>query len=30
MGFIIIVGLIFVVKDNISFTELSASKDQAM
>ncbi len=29
MGFIIIVGLIFVVKDNISFTELSSSENRA-
>ncbi len=29
MGFIFLAGLFFIVKDNISFTELSASKDQA-
>jgi uncharacterized membrane protein YbhN (UPF0104 family) len=28
MGFIIVVGLIFVVRDNISITELSASREQ--
>jgi hypothetical protein len=28
MGFIIISGLFFIVKDNISFSELSASREQ--
>jgi hypothetical protein len=29
MGFIIIAGLFFIIKDNISFTELAASRSQA-
>jgi uncharacterized protein (TIRG00374 family) len=29
MGFIILAGLVFILKDNISFAELTASKDQA-
>jgi hypothetical protein len=29
MGFIIISGLIFIVKDNISFAEISASREKA-
>ncbi len=29
MGFVIVVGLMFVVKDNISFSELAASRDHA-
>ncbi len=28
MGYVIVVGLIFVVKDNVSFTELSSSREQ--
>jgi hypothetical protein len=29
MGFIILAGLIFIVKDNISFSEIAASRGQA-